>query len=80
MQGLYRFQCSVAQVVSPVRFPSKRMENKALQTVSVGPIAGREQPFLFTFCLERIEQGPYKVHMNLMQPMQSLAILKNKNY
>lgn len=52
------------------------MENKALQAVSVSSSKGREQPYLFTFCLERIDQGPYKVVSSpccTSQPLQDVA-------
>ena len=46
-------------------FPSARMGNKAIQVVQVeartGGASGQLRPFTFTFCLERIDVGPYKV-------------------
>jgi len=33
-----------------------------VQVVEVrAPSSGRQQPFTFTFCLERVDVGPYKV-------------------
>ena len=46
-------------------FPSKRGENRAVQVVQVRA-ASRQQPpvvraYTFSFCLERVDVGPYKV-------------------
>ena len=46
-------------------FPSKRGENRAVQVVHVRA-ASRQQPpvmraYTFSFCLERVDVGPYKV-------------------
>ena len=46
-------------------FPSRRGENRAVQVVQVRA-ASRQQPpvmraYTFSFCLERIDVGPYKV-------------------
>ena len=49
-------------------FPRQRAGERALQAVEVlaarrpGDAAGSGvRPYKFTFCLERVEQGPYKV-------------------
>lgn len=52
--------CHEWKASSAVVFPSQRMGNKALQAIQVKGNASRTQPFTFTFCLERIETGPYK--------------------
>jgi hypothetical protein len=53
------------QAVSNVVFPSSRSGNKAVQAVEVIAMQhkgeGRLRPFVFTFCLERVDVGPYKV-------------------
>lgn len=50
---------------SQMLFPSKRKENRAVQVVEVqAPSRGGEpprRPYTFTFCLERVDVGPYKV-------------------
>lgn len=50
---------SSLQVISQLRFPSRRLGNRAIQAVRITPPAGHERAF--TFCLERVEVGPYKV-------------------
>ena len=51
--------------MSQLIFPSERLGNKAIQVVQVeartGGASGQLRPFTFTFCLERIDVGPYKV-------------------
>lgn len=51
------------QVVSQLRFPSRRMGNKAVQAVRVTSSGDGPRSFTFTFCLERVEVGPYKVRL-----------------
>ena len=46
------------QAVSDLTFTSSRRDDRAVQAVQVTK-GSREQ--VFTFCLQRIEQGPYKV-------------------
>jgi hypothetical protein len=46
------------QAVSDVVFPSNRYGNKAVQAVQVSDSADRQ--LTYTFCLERVEEGPYK--------------------
>jgi hypothetical protein len=56
---------SLLQAVSPMRFPSQRSGNRAVQAVEImapskqDPTAARA--YTYTFCLERIDVGPYKV-------------------
>jgi len=45
---------------SKVIFPSQRMSNKAMQAIKVEGGANRSQPYTFTFCMERVDLGPYK--------------------
>ena len=51
--------------MSQLIFPSERLGNKAIQVVQVvarsGASSRQLRPFTFTFCLERIDVGPYKV-------------------
>jgi len=49
------------QASSKVIFPSQRMSNKAMQAIKVEGGANRSQPYTFTFCMERVDLGPYKV-------------------
>ncbi len=53
------------QAVSKVVFPSSRSGNKAVQAVEVQAVQqkgeARLRPYVFTFCLERVDVGPYKV-------------------
>ena len=47
---------------SQLLFPSQRKENRAVQVVEVrAPSSDRQRPYTFTFCLERVDVGPYKV-------------------
>lgn len=55
----------LVQPASRLVFPSQRHGNKAVQAIQVearpqGP-GLQPQAFTFTFCLERIDVGPYKV-------------------
>ncbi|KAK9905556.1 hypothetical protein WJX75_002084 [Coccomyxa subellipsoidea] len=56
--------CESWRAVSNVVFPSSRSGNKAVQAVEVIAMQhkgeGRLRPFVFTFCLERVDVGPYK--------------------
>ena len=50
------------QPCSQLLFPSQRKENRAVQAVAVrAPSSDRQRPYTFTFCLERVDVGPYKV-------------------
>ena len=49
------------QCVSSVDFPSSRMGNKALQAVQFRSSDDTARWYTFTFCMERIDVGPYKV-------------------
>ena len=53
------------QPCSELLFPSRRKENRAVQVVEVQAQsrkgANAIRPYTFTFCLERIDVGPYKV-------------------
>ena len=59
------------QPASPLVFPSQRTGERALQAVQVvgarkraavpGGSDGGLRPYTFTFCLERVQSGPYKV-------------------
>lgn len=58
------------QAMSPMTFPLQRTGERALQAVEV--VAARRQgdasggglrPYTFTFCLERVDKGPYKVNV-----------------
>ena len=53
------------QPCSQLLFPSRRKENRAVQVVEVQAQsrkgANAIRPYTFTFCLERIDVGPYKV-------------------
>lgn len=53
------------QAISNVVFPSSRSGNKAVQAVEVQALQrkgeARLRPYVFTFCLERVDVGPYKV-------------------
>lgn len=53
------------QAISKVVFPSSRRGNRAVQAVEVQAVQqkgeARLRPYVFTFCLERVEVGPYKV-------------------
>lgn len=54
------------QATSPMVFPSTRVGTKAVQAVQVTsqPSAGMsnaKRSHTFTFCLEHVTQGPYKV-------------------
>lgn len=53
------------QPCSELLFPSRRKENRAVQVVEVQAQsrkgANAMRPYTFTFCLERIDVGPYKV-------------------
>ena len=49
------------QAASPMIFPSSRMAHKAVQAVHVQQQDNQLIPLAFTFCLERIDTGPYKV-------------------
>ena len=58
------------QATSPVVFPSSRIGTRAVQAVEVlaQPSAGHaasKRAHTFTFCLEHITQGPYKVVLSL---------------
>lgn len=62
--------CAV-QLSSPLLFPSQRSGERALQAVEV--VSARRggedeglRPYTFTFCLERVEAGPFKVRGLLM--------------
>lgn len=58
------------QAISNVIFPSHRHGNRAIQAIQVMSKASTEsaapgsndqlRPYTFSFCLERIDQGPYK--------------------
>ena len=48
------------QAVSPMTFPSQRSGNRAVQAVQVTSLADKARLFIYTFCLERIDVGPYK--------------------
>lgn len=55
------------QATSPLVFPSTRVGTKAVQAIEVTsqPSAGitnAKRSHTFTFCLEHVTQGPYKVH------------------
>ncbi|CAL5220843.1 g2927 [Coccomyxa viridis] len=53
--------CESWQACSQLLFPSQRKENRAVQAVEVrAPTGNRQHPYTFTFCLERIDVGPYK--------------------
>ncbi len=39
------------------------MSNKAMQTIKVEGGSERSQPFTFTFCMERVDLGPYKARL-----------------
>lgn len=56
----------MAQAISKVVFPSSRSGNKAVQAVEVTAVQKKDEaklrPYVFTFCLERVDVGPYKVH------------------
>ena len=54
--------CWCLQAASPMLFPSSRMTHKAVQAVHVQRQDSNPVPLAFTFCLERIDTGPYKVH------------------
>ena len=54
--------CWCLQAASPMIFPSSRMAHKAVQAVHVQQQDNHSVPLAFTFCLERIDTGPYKVH------------------
>ena len=49
------------QCVSSVDFPSARMGNKALQAVQFRSSDDTARWYTFTFCMERVDVGPYKV-------------------
>ncbi len=55
----------LVQAISNVVFPSSRSGNKAVQAIEVMATQkkGEEilRPYVFTFCLERVDVGPYKV-------------------
>ena len=58
------------QPCSQLLFPSQRKENRAVQVVEVrAPSHHRQQPYTFTFCLERIDTGPYKVAADPAKPL-----------
>ncbi|EIE23611.1 hypothetical protein COCSUDRAFT_41799 [Coccomyxa subellipsoidea C-169] len=52
------------RAISNVVFPSSRSGNKAVQAIEVMATQkkGEEilRPYVFTFCLERVDVGPYK--------------------
>ncbi|BDA47530.1 hypothetical protein COCOBI_10-3780 [Coccomyxa sp. Obi] len=56
--------CESWRAISKVVFPSSRSGNKAVQAVEVQALQqkgeARLRPYVFTFCLERVDVGPYK--------------------
>ena len=58
------------KAASGLVFPSARHGNKAVQAVRVearpSEAGAQPQQFTFTFCLERIDAGPYKVRLWLL--------------
>ena len=50
--------CDKWGATSELVFPSSRTDSRAVQAVRVHKAAQQET---FTFCLQRIDQGPYKV-------------------
>ncbi len=66
MQGAAAADVVCSQATSPMVFPSTRVGTKAVQAVQVTsqPSAGinnAKRSHTFTFCLEHVTQGPYKV-------------------
>ena len=59
-------------------FPSQRGENRAVQVVQVRAASRQHPPvvraYTFSFCLERVDVGPYKVALRLaiFFPLQCL--------
>ena len=61
-------------------FPSTRVGTKAVQAVEVTsqPSAGitnAKRSHTFTFCLEHVTQGPYKVHGTLSLLVQTFTVM-----
>ncbi|EFN52903.1 hypothetical protein CHLNCDRAFT_138459 [Chlorella variabilis] len=66
--------CDAWQPISQLVFPSKRHMNKAVCAVEV--TSATQQRQAFTFCLEKVEQGPWKnVWLTAEGPLQGLAEL-----
>ena len=68
LQGRPSTHC--VQAVSELTFTSSRRDDRAVQAVQVAKGA-REQTF--TFCLQRIERGPYKACTCGCQPCRGRA-------
>jgi len=64
--ALLKLETPCMQASSKVIFPSQRMSNKAMQAVKVEGGLTRSQPYTFSFCMERVDVGPYKVRLLLV--------------